>query len=450
MSKTKTAPAKTGDSNRTLFTGDNLLVMKVMAANSVDLIYLDPPFNSKRMYRAPLGSKAAGQAFKDIWSHKDVEMAWHAQLEKADPSLYQMLEHIKGTHSVAMWSFCMYMAVRLIEMERILKPTGSIYLHCDPTASHYLKIVMDSIFGKERYQNEVIWSYNKWTNAANFFQKSNDTILFYAGESRTFNKQYVMTPHKERVLKRGYDSNVVEGGVRQLLVYDFKRTGDRVKEPRYDRVVDMTDKPPGVAAPQVWTDIKYLSSASSERTGWQTQKPLALLERIIKASSNEGDIVFDPFCGCATAMVAAEKLGRQWIGCDLDEAAQEITRDRIAKISDAKVEIRDVRPIEEEKEDPAADMTMEEILFGRQAGVCNLCRNPKSMWDFHNDHIKPQSVGGKDDISNRQLLCGKCNSVKSDGNMKMAVQRIIEHAEAGHLQLGSDFHTFHRKNEWLS
>ena len=418
--------------------------MKGMGADTVDLIYLDPPFNSKRMYRAPLGSKAAGQAFKDIWSPKDVERKWHAELAASHPALYEMLSWVKQTHSVPMWSYLMYMAVRLVEMERILKPTGSIYLHCDPTASHYLKMVMDAVFGRQQFRNEVVWRKyaGRKNNAKHKFSTQHDCIFFYAKPGHEF--QGVFVPHSDKEVSRKY-KHIDEDGRRYRLAWGraYQLTG---KQKRL-----YLDESPGRAVGNLWVeDGLQLNTSTKERTGWQTQKPIALLERILEASSKKGDVVFDPFCGCATAMVAAEKSGRQWIGCDLDEEAQEQTRDRIADENpDAVVEFLDIRRPEEVPDDPFGGLTMEQYLFGQQLGICNLCRYPIRLWDCDNDHIKPKGVGGRDDVSNRQLLCGRCNSVKARGSMKVAVKRIQEHAVAGRLQLGSDFHAHHRRNGFL-
>ncbi len=168
--------------NRTLWTGDNLHVMRGLNSETVDLIYLDPPFNSNRDYAAPIGSEAAGAAFKDTWTLSDVDHAWHGEIAEVNPGLYRVIDAAREAHGKGMQSYLIMMAVRLLEMKRILKPTGSIYLHCDPTASHYLKMVMDTIFGHDTFRNEIIWHFpdNFQGNVKRFASNSN-TIFFYAG-----------------------------------------------------------------------------------------------------------------------------------------------------------------------------------------------------------------------------------------------------------------------------
>ena len=145
--------------NQTIWTGDNLPIMRGMNGASVDLIYLDPPFNSKHNYAAPIGSKAAGAAFKDTWGLDDVNLAWHGEIKHEHPGLYDLLNATRQIHGDSMMSYLIYMAIRLMEMRRVLKPTGSIYLHCDPTAGHYLKLLMDSVFGRQNFRNEIVWRY---------------------------------------------------------------------------------------------------------------------------------------------------------------------------------------------------------------------------------------------------------------------------------------------------
>ncbi len=166
--------------NRTVWTGDNLDIMRGMNDECVDLIYLDPPFNSNRNYQAPIGSEAAGAAFKDTWTLSDVDEAWDGEIADREPALYAIIDAAGVAHGKGMKAYLIMMGVRLLEMRRILKPTGSIYLHCDPTASHYLKMLMDAVIGVGRFRNEIVWSYKKWTNSARCFQRNHDTLLFYS------------------------------------------------------------------------------------------------------------------------------------------------------------------------------------------------------------------------------------------------------------------------------
>lgn len=419
--------------NRTIFEGDNLPVLRGIDTESVDLIYLDPPFNSNRNYSAPIGSDAAGAAFKDTWTLSDVDNAWHGEIADREPALYQAIHTAELTHSKGMKSYLIMMAVRMLEMKRVLKETGSIYLHVDPTASHYLKLVMDSIFGKDMFRNEIVWHYNKWTNAASYFQRNHDVVLLYAKSGNNcFNKQYIETENSIRVHNRGWDSNKVNGK-RQLLVYDTEKAKSEMRKDKYDVIVDRSDKPKGTAVPDVWSDLKYLSSASKERCGYPTQKPLTLLERIIKASSNEKDVVLDPFCGCATTCVAAERLGRQWIGVDLSVKAVELVKMRLetdlqlnedGNLFNEKIIHR--TDIPQRSEQLPDYRTHKHTLYGKQEGLCNGC---KTQFPFRNmtiDHIVPQSQGGTDHIENLQILCGACNSAKGQGTQAELVAKLTE------------------------
>ena len=270
--------------NRTLFTADNLDVMRGMNSESVDLIYLDPPFNSNATYSAPIGSEAAGAAFKDTWTLDDVDAEWHGLIADEHPALYKVIDAAGASHSKGMQAYLIMMAIRLVEMRRILRSAGSIYLHCDPTASHYLKALMDCVFGKNQYRNEVIWGYRTQGVSKKRWPRKHDVLLHYGQDGTTFH------PQMER----------------QFYAKQFRHTKQDERGRFY---VDTYLR-------DVWDhdQTKPVISQSPERTGYPTQKPLALLERIIQASSNPGDFVFDPFCGCATTLVAAEKLSRKWGG----------------------------------------------------------------------------------------------------------------------------------------
>ena len=179
--------AKPNFKNRTLWTGDNLDIMRGLNSETVDLIYLDPPFNSNQDYAAPIGSAAAGAAFKDTWTLSDVDLAWHGEIAEANPALYRVIDAARQAHGKGMQSYLVMMAVRLLELKRLLKPTGSIYLHCDPTASHYLKLLMDTVFGARNFKNEIVWAYRKWGMSPNRFMRNHDILLLYGnGEGSTF------------------------------------------------------------------------------------------------------------------------------------------------------------------------------------------------------------------------------------------------------------------------
>ena len=317
--------------NRSIFGNDNLEIIQGIDSNSIDLIYLDPPFNKKKIFTAPIGSSAEGASFSDIFRKEDVKDEWIQTIKEDQDKLYGFLNGIKNIEGKTSYNYCYlcYMAIRLIEFHRTLKSTGSIYLHCDPTMSHYLKLLLDCIFGEKNFRNEIIWFYQKWSNAAQKFQANHDIILFYGKTKQIFfNKQYLLSEDKKRKLEKGYQINVAND-VRQLIYYNKEKIKD-VDPRRYDRKVDKTKDNPGSPIADVW-EVPFLNSQSKERTGYPTQKPLALLERIIKASSNEGDVILDPFCGCATTCIAAEKLNRQWIGIDISVKAYDLVRKRLKK-----------------------------------------------------------------------------------------------------------------------
>ena len=285
----------------------------------VDLIYLDPPFNSKANYNILFGrgqdknrkdDLAQMMAFTDTWY-------WDAAAEVRVNNISKAIDHpahysIKAFDTLfhggnGMLAYLSYMAERLAEMHRILKPSGSIYLHCDPTASHYLKIIMDEIFGVKNFRNNIIWSYRRWAGKSKKYQGMHDDILFYVKLNGSHIWKWPMeekaggTPKYKRW-------NAINPKTGRLKTYSDKSV--EVNE------TNMRD---------VW-EISRLQSAASERLGYPTQKPIALLERIIKASSNEGDVVLDPFCGCGTTIHAAHNLKRNWVGIDISYYIIEVIR----------------------------------------------------------------------------------------------------------------------------
>ncbi len=406
--------------NRTIFTGDNLDIMRGMNSETVDLIYLDPPFNSNRNYAAPVGSKAAGAAFKDTWTLSDLDVAWMGLIADQEPAIYKLLDAARLTHGKGMQSYLCMMAVRLLEIRRLLKPTGSIYLHCDPTASHYLKLLMDAIFGRDNFRNEIIWHFpdNFQGNVKRFASNSN-TIFFYAGDGFTFN--HVRIPLDKP-----------------------KKRGGRVWSKELGRVVperDADGKPvyrtyTTKKADNVWTigQSSVTNRGSKERTGYPTQKPQRILERIVEASSNEGDMVLDPFAGCATACVAAEQLGRQWVGIDLSPKAVELVNLRLKETLGSLyhygfVTSREDIPQRTDIDAPIHYRQNKHVLFGQQEGVCNGCKMDFPYKIFDVDHVVPKSRGGSDHIDNLQLLCSSCNRIKGDRPMEYLIAQLAQVTE---------------------
>ena len=309
-----------------LYYGDNLEILrKYIPDNSVDLIYLDPPFNSKADYnvifREENGKKPISQikAFSDFW-HWDEEAQKTYQELLANPKVPEKLkklivafENFLGHND--MMAYLVMMAIRLVELHRVLKDTGSLYLHCDPTASHYIKLVLDAIFGENNFRNEIIWRIG-WVSGYKTRKigwiRNHDVILYYTKSSNyTFNKIYI--PYPENYVRRDGKKPTSEG----IPIEDTWNCSS----------ADILDS-------------IMIKSFSKEKLGFPTQKPVALLERIIKASSNEGDIVLDPFCGCGTALDAAEKLHRQWIGIDITHIAIHVIKKRLTeKYPDVKFEV---------------------------------------------------------------------------------------------------------------
>ena len=317
---------------RTIYCCDNIDVLRGINDGCIDLIYLDPPFNKNKKFSAPIGSSTEGAEFSDIFREKDIKDEWVDEIRQENYQLHEFLRGVRTFGNKYNYCYLVYMAIRLLEMKRILKVSGSLYLHCDSTMSHYIKLMMDSIFEEANFRNEISWCYDKWTNATKRWQRNHDSLFFYTkSNSYTFNRQYKMTDHKQRVLERGWDSNKIDRTKRQLLVYDWNKAAAEAKKAKYDVVVDCSKKPLGTAISDHWSDIEPLSSGSKERVGYPTQKPIKLLGRIIEASSNKGDTVLDPFCGCATTCVAAEKLERNWIGVDVSHKAYELVKERLER-----------------------------------------------------------------------------------------------------------------------
>ena len=388
-----------------------------MNSETVDLIATDPPFKKGRDFHATPGSLAAGASFKDRWTwEKDVQQEWVDRIADDWPAIKELVESAEACYGEDMAAFLAWMGIRLLEMRRVLKPTGSIYLHCDHTAGAYLKMLMDAVFGRFQFQNEIIWYYSGGGASKRRFARKHDTLLFYTKDKSkwTFNVDAVRVPHKW-----------VDGQKRA----DGSERDPRGKIP--DDVIEMHGVMP-------W---------AKERTGFNTQKPLALYERFIRASSNEGDMVLDPFCGCATTCVAAHRLNRQWTGIDIWEGAHGVVLDRLEQegmAADDRETIfgtvhysTDV-PIRTDDEQIAAPkmkrrkhffeeppdgytnaqrkvLLVEQNMDEDGYVYCDGCdRSFDSPEYLQLDHNTPRSSGGSNNISNRRLLCGPCNRRKSN------------------------------------
>ena len=480
--------------NRTLFIADNLDILRGINDECIDLIYLDPPFNTDEVYKAPIGSAAEGAEFKDIWTDEDIKHEWHGVIADRNDELYQIIQASEIVADKAMKIFLMAMAVRLFEMKRILKPTGSIYLHCGSNASHYLKLVMDGLFGKPYFQNEVVW---KRTSTKSLGKKrfavNSERILYYVKSDRaTWHEQY--TPYDADYIAKNFPYKDIHGtwghydlsggkagsaraympfkgvkpppgrawapptrhkfpdSARRILPDDYESldqlekcealddagllywTKDGAGKPRAKKYLSMMG---GVVAGDLILDIEHV--AGEEDTGYPTQKPLALLEHILHASSNVGDMVLDPFCGCATACIAAEQLGRQWIGIDISPDAEDITKLRLDETVGEHYVFNPLTNVlvltnPPMRTDVAADASQIRLpkahiykheLYGQQEGKCAGCNYHFPFRNMTIDHIRPQSKGGDDRKDNLQLLCNACNSTKGTNTQEELIS-ILE------------------------
>ena len=345
-----------------LYYGDNLDVLRESIRDeSVDLIYLDPPFNSNATYnilfRAPSGepSQAQIEAFEDTWHWNEAaERAFDDVMQSGNTQAAEMLRALRSfLRDNDVMAYITHISVRMLELHRVLKPTGSIYLHCDPTVSHYLKVMMDAVFSPQNFLNEAIWKRTGTHSSARRWGPVHDVIFMYAKQEgrHIWNRPYV--PHSKKHLEthyrkvdehgRRYEHGELTGaGTRQgesgkpwrgfdvtSIGRHWTTTVDRLDElyaegriylpadGGWPRLIRYEDESKGRAVGDVWEDIPPINMRARERLGYPTQKPLTLLERIVNASCHKGDVVLDPFCGCGTAVHAAQKLGRRWIGIDV-------------------------------------------------------------------------------------------------------------------------------------
>ena len=485
--------------NRTLFHRDNLDILRSMNSCTVDLIATDPPFNKNKDFHATPDSISKGASFQDRWSwDKDVHEEWVDKITDDFPDVMNVIQGSRSSYGDDMGAFLCFMGVRLLEMHRILKPTGSIYLHCDPTASHYLKELMDSIFGRDNFRNEIVWKRaTAKKGSTKKFGAVHDIILYYTkGPNTVFNTVYLK--HNPDYVARAYRHKDSRGVFR---VGDLTAAGGTlgtsskswrgVKVPSGKHWAVPTNWPKDIPQPSDWanlttqskldymdsvgliywpprgkipcfkrylstskgaamtdliTDISQLEGSDKEKVGYPTQKPLILYERLIKASSNECDIVLDPFCGCATTCVAAEKLNRQWVGIDIWDKAHKVVIERLKKegyLADTGTERADLiytkgmityskkplkrtdggseavpfleikmKEFDDRIQDPYSNTKKKELLLERDGPVCQGCGIGLHARYLELDHKLPRVDGGSNLLRNRILLCGPCNKLK--------------------------------------
>ena len=469
--------------NRHIFVADNLALMKSLDNESVDLICCDPPFAKNRTFVGkilppvseqeigkekeilsswgvknkndaekagiewPYGQRESKAIFNDIWRwDKIVHEDWMLQIKNNFESLHLVIEAACRTKGEWMGSYLVYMGIRIIEMKRILKPTGSVYIHCDITANSYLRLVLDAVFGEKNFRNEIAWCYKENEAAQNHYPKKHDTIFWYTKtDDYVFNMQRGEITEAQR---KRYNKNK-----------DGNKFREGVDEDRYAQMKGKLRKLEGGARFRSWWDDIPIAQ-DLERTGYPTQKPVRLADRIIKTSSNPGDLVFDPFAGCAYVPVAAERNGRQWLSCDISIRALTVMRRQFNKfhymidgetpegkletINIAQtftksplclpertdkdpVEIPKLKPRSKRKPKvPTSDIPedeMKKILLefsDYKAWCCGFAnRMPdgtiiKTIENFHLDHLDPKSKGGSNQIMFRAPLCPAHNQLKRD------------------------------------
>ncbi len=476
--------------NRTLYHGDNLAFLRGMNSETVHLIATDPPFNKNRDFHATPDSLAKGASFSDRWSwERDVHEEWTDSIIDDWPAVWEVIMAARAAYGDSMGAFLCWLGVRLMEMHRILRTDGSIYLHCDQTASHYIKAMMDAIFGRKNFRNEIVWKRYLSTGKGNQHSAQtwgvmSDSILFYAksaqakvrpfrelSDSEVLQKFPKVDEHNRRYNTatplfrskgmgarpnlcyewRGYKNPHPSGWrlSKERLEEEYQKgnvviyPGGRLERRKYESDYN------GVPVGSLWIEHELtLASNAKERTGYPTQKPLALYERIIKASSNEGDIVLDPFCGCATTTIAAERLGREWVGMDIWDEAHPVTLKRLAeegmvtpdsehnlmfphivhyetappvRTDDNEVAAPTLKLKIQRPQEPWQRLThkqMVRVLARAQKSangvICAGCGRVLEVEFMQLDHITPKSDRGENHILNRILLCGPCNRRKRD------------------------------------
>lgn len=493
--------------NRTLFHGDNLEFLRAMNSESVDLIATDPPFNKSRDFHATPDSLAAGASFQDRWSwEKDVHQRWKDKIKDDYRSLWEIINAVRHAHSDGMGAYLCFMAVRLLAMRRILKPTGAIYLHCDPTASHYLKMTMDAIFGRQSFKNEIIWRRTSTHSiATSKYGPIHDVILFYAMENYQHN--VVFAPYSRSYVENYFKKSDSKGKYRERELLGSRKIGGEGESRKPWRGFDPTKKGnwsiprwlvskygidpelsqhkkldallaadaididknfptyrhyladcAGVPLQDVWAyqpgtagflegtedeidkDVQWVSKRNKNEIGYPTQKPVGLYSRIIRASSNEGDVVLDPFAGGGTTLEAAELLNRQWVGVDIWDKAHETVVERLERASliydvnyeteipertdDGETAAPSMRTVKrrlhakESWQQLSREQMFDELADAQRMTnglvVCAGCGRELEKEFMELDHITPKSDRGVNDISNRILLCRPCNGKKSN------------------------------------
>ena len=476
--------------DQTIFTGDNLDVMRGLNSETVDLIYLDPPFCSDEEYEAPIGSPAEGASFKDFWDYDDVRQEEYGLLAEEEPNVGAIIHAAGLVGGKKRKAYLTMMSSRLLEMRRLLKPDGSIFLHCNDYANSYLRLVMDGIFGAARFKNAIRWKRTSSRSDAKRFGCITDTILYYSNSDKaTWNPVY--QPHDPEYVKKSYRHDFgdgkgpaqldqltgpglrdgesgqpwrgidpgergnhwrtpTKGGMSNYIIEHNLIPGWPEAYPSLHQRLDLLDRAgliywpgkqggmprlkrylastKGNAACDMITDIPPLAAQSREYVGYPTQKPLKLLNRLIEAASSPGDMVLDPFCGCATACVSAFDLKRQWVGIDISPKAAELVAERLGREFGFFGQINDRTDIPKRTDvgKILPKHAHKPALYGKQEGNCIGCKAHFEYRQITVDRIWPEARGGQDNIENLQLLCFHCNAIKNKGTMAEFRARLKE------------------------
>ena len=467
--------------NRTLYHGDNLDFLRGMNSGTVALVATDPPFNKNRDFHATPDSLAKGASFQDRWSWRDdVHDDWLDAIQKDEPEVWQVISTAKAVYGDDMGAFLCWLGVRLLEVHRVLRDDGSLYLHIDDTAQAYVKILIDAIFGRRSFRSQIVWRRYGSHNDTSGYGRVYDVLLYYVKDGKgTWNGAY--TPLDENYVNQAYRHEDTRGRYTTAPLhagglsgggYDFEYRGfnrtwrfslARLQELESENRIHLPNKLGGMPRRKVyleeshgkpmsnlWDDISGLTGNHGERTGYPTQKPVALYERIVAASSNPGDIVLDPFCGCATTLVAAERLDRQWVGMDIWAGAHQLVIDRLqAEGHDAPIIYTTTPPVRTDRAETAAPTfntptsrtprrhppprTQHAALLIDIGPFCQGCGqnygfDPRVL---EVDHIRPKSDGGSDAYDNLTLLCPPCNREKRDRMTLTGLQ--VANTKSGHM-----------------
>ena len=466
--------------SRTLFIGDNLDVLRGINSDSVELVYLDPPYDRRR--NKPRAGSPVDVVFRRGWTVEDVSPEWLDEIEVHCPGALRVIENARVVHSDYMAGYLTYMCIRLLELRRVLAPTGSIYLHCSPFASHYLKTMMDALFGQHNFKNEIVWKRTSSHGGARRWGPIHDILLFYTvGNTYSWNR--VLQEHPPEYWKKYYRYEDDRGmyqlvsltgrgiqsgdpgrewrginpsdvgrhwsvplralqgaypdrpGLNMLSVHEkldlldgaglvhWPKRGNRV--PRFKMYTDMSR---GRSLQDIVADIKGAGMNRRERTGWPYQKPEELLELIISASSKPGDLVLDPFCGSGTTCIVADRLGREWIGIDREPEAARVVSNRLGRDADRRgpghfgpgLSVAESPPSRTDIEPDTGTrdlLSVRESQFEKQDGRCSGCKVQFPQRNLVLDMPDPTSEVHVHSFENLHLLCHPCRTLKGRGNM---------------------------------